>query len=132
MPRPKKWRRVCCMPQNTEFVPKNSSSEETVVMTIDEYETLRLIDYEQLNQEECAAQMNVARTTVQSIYMSARKKLSTCLVEGHALQIAGGDILLCEHETEDGLLPCGRTCCHRNCCPKYHQETDEAETNKDE
>lgn len=123
MPRPKKWRRVCSLPQNTEFVPKNSSWENTVVMSIDEYETIRLIDYEQLTQEECSAQMNVARTTVQAIYVAARKKLSVCLVEGHALQIAGGDISLCDHDGKDGRLPCGKTCCYKKCCNKHKQGT---------
>ena len=60
------------------------------MMSIDEYESIRLIDYEGLTQEECAKSMDVARTTVTSIYDSARKKLAKLLVEGKTLCISGG------------------------------------------
>lgn len=43
---------------------------------MEEYEALRLMDYLGLNQEEAAAQMGVARTTVQRIYAQARRKLA--------------------------------------------------------
>ena len=42
-------------------------------MTVDDSETIRLIDLERFNQEECAKQMNIARSTVQGIYIEARK-----------------------------------------------------------
>ena len=67
-----------------------------MTLTVDEYEVLRLIDYEGLLQEECAEKMQVARTTVQAIYGAARKKLATMLVEATALRIEGGNVRLCE------------------------------------
>ena len=78
-------------------------------MSVDEYEAIRLIDYEGLTQEECAEQMSVARTTVQAIYDSARKKLALVLVDSKRLIIGGGDYRFC-----DGS---GRHCkgnCRRN------------------
>ena len=53
---------------------------EAVVMTVDQYETVRLIDLEGFTQEACAEKMEIARTTVQSIYAEARKKLADALV----------------------------------------------------
>ena len=71
MPRPKKCRKVCCMPVVNMFAPssyEDGLSMEVIVMTIDEYETIRLIDREGLSQSECSKYMNVARTTVQQVY----------------------------------------------------------------
>lgn len=70
--------------------------EEWINMKVDEYETIRLIDLEGFTQEECSKQMNVARTTVQGIYIKARKKLAESLVEGKVLIIEGGEYRLCE------------------------------------
>lgn len=98
MSRPVKCRKVCCLPMSNSFSPSdtNYSESSTVFMTVDEYETIRLIDYRGFSQEECARQMNVARTTAQSIYLEARKKLSDCLVNGKALKIEGGSYKLCD------------------------------------
>jgi len=113
MPRPKKWRKVCCLPERNRFGPLNSPSNEDdfVTMTVDEYETIRLIDLEGFTQEECAKQMNIARTTVQGIYNEARYKLADSLVHGKILTIEGGDYQLC-----DGLektCRCGGCLRHR-------------------
>ncbi len=94
MTRPKKKRRICCMPENQVFYPNNLKDKGLVILTVDEYEVLRLIDYKQLNQEEAAVIMNVARTTVQSMYSKARKKLATMLVESKKLEIRGGNYIL--------------------------------------
>ena len=108
MARPTKWRKVCCLPESNKFGPLDASpdSKSAVNMTVDEYETIRLIDLEGFTQEECANQMNVARTTVQGIYTEARKKLAESLVDGKVLLIEGGEYRLCE-----GLgNSCGRGC----------------------
>lgn len=74
MPRPMKCRKVCQMPRTREFHPAGGSPrKEAVVLTVDEYEAVRLIDRQGFSQEECSAYMQVARSTVQSIYNSARK-----------------------------------------------------------
>lgn len=97
MPRPRKWRKVCCLPESTRFGPLNASQvHDHVIMTVEEYETIRLIDLEGFTQEECAGRMNIARTTVQGIYTEARKKLAEFLVNGKVLRIEGGDYQLCE------------------------------------
>ena len=64
MPRSAKCRRVCQMPTHCRFSPERPAHREAVELTVEEYEALRLMDYLGLTQEEAAAQMGVARTTV--------------------------------------------------------------------
>lgn len=90
MPRPVRCRRIEQMPVYRSFSPDDTEVSKIVRMTVDEYESLRLLDDEGMTQETCAAQMNVARTAVTAIYESARKKVADALVHGKRLLIAGG------------------------------------------
>lgn len=119
MPRPRKFRNVCHFPRTLSFHPEDGGEgRETVVLTVDEYETIRLIDGEGLSQEECGERMQVARTTVQLIYASARKKLADVLVEGRELRIEGGEYRLC-----DGHAPsCGETGCFKQHYNKLYEK----------
>ena len=102
MPRPRKFRKVCHFPQTRSFSPVEPEEErEPVLMTVDEYETIRLIDKEGLSQEECCSFMQVARTTVQQVYATARKKLADAIVDGRPLLITGGEFRLCSGEDPD-------------------------------
>ena len=113
MPRPKKCRKVCHLPTEKEFIPYGNCHQKSyVIMTVDEYETIRLIDYQGFSQEECGEYMHIARTTVQQIYTRARQKLSKVLVEGLPFRIEGGVYQLC-----DGLehtCGCGGCKKHKN------------------
>jgi len=111
MPRPRKWRNVCCLPESKVFGPLNEANPdgEMITMTVEEYETIRLIDLEGMTQEECADRMNVARTTVQRIYNDARRKLAETLVNGTILKIEGGTYKLCEKTNQ----MCGCSQCPR-------------------
>ncbi len=95
MPRPIRCRRIGQQPVYRSFSPNDVPEAESVTMTVDEFETLRLLDDEGLTQEACAAQMNIARTTVTAIYESARRKVAQALVHGKRLLITGG---CCEFE----------------------------------
>lgn len=115
MSRPMKWRKVCCLPDNSQFGPLDpfAVKKDFVNMTVDEYETIRLIDLEGFTQEECASQMNIARTTVQGIYNEARRKVAESLVNGKVLFIGGGEYRLCDGVGRD----CGGGACRRE---KHH------------
>ena len=97
MPRPRKCRRICTEPEYVGFQPDGILSGESVTLTLDEFEVIRLVDYRKLTHEQCAKQMEVSRTTVTEIYERARFKLAECLVEGKRLVIAGGDYRICDH-----------------------------------
>ena len=117
MPRPRKCRRVCDFPQTLAFSPEDRGNGETaVILTVDEYEAIRLIDKEGLSQEQCGDFMQVARTTVQQIYASARRKLADMLVDGLSLRIEGGDYQLCSGENR----ACGCGDCHKQKCSQHH------------
>jgi len=118
MPRPRKYRKVCHFPQSLSFSPTETAEEKApILLTVDEYETIRLIDREGFSQEACGDRMGVARTTVQLIYASARKKLSEMLVDGKPLQIAGGDYRLC-----DGAEDCGQKLCYKQHYYKQYEK----------
>ena len=94
MPRPKKCRKVCCLPDNDGFVPVRGGEELTpIVLNVDEYEAIRLIDREGFSQEQCGEYMRIARTTVQQIYAAARKKLADALAG--VLSALKVDALIC-------------------------------------
>ena len=90
MPRPFRCRKIEQMPVYRSFSPDDIKDVDSILMTVDEFETLRLLDYEGLTQEKCANKMNIARTTVTAIYESARKKIAMMLVSGKRLLITGG------------------------------------------
>lgn len=107
MARPTRCRRVCAEPECRGFTPETAAGPDTVILTVDEYEAIRLVDYEKRTHEQCAAQMEISRTTATEIYESARFKLSDSLVNGKTLVIAGGHYRVCQGDRERG---CGRNC----------------------
>lgn len=118
MSRPRKCRKVCSLPKSAGFLPvAGEDGKDAVFMTVDEYEAIRLIDKEKFSQEECVQYMNVARTTIQAIYTSAREKIAIALVEGRALKIEGGDYRLCDGQEE--YCACGG-------CPKHRFRKEKA------
>lgn len=106
MPRPRKRKRICCLPAVTAFGPADASGAGSVELALEEYETVRLIDHEGLDQAACSKVMGVARSTVQRLYNDARRKIADCIVGGKTLVISGGDYTLCSS-------PCHTPVCAR-------------------
>jgi predicted DNA-binding protein (UPF0251 family) len=90
--RPKKTRWIKCSPLGRLFIPQPGSNtlKEAIVLSLDEFEAVRLLDYEGLSQIEAAKQMHVHRSTVSRIISSARRKIAQALVEISTLKIEGG------------------------------------------
>ncbi|MDY3014077.1 MAG: DUF134 domain-containing protein [Evtepia sp.] len=107
MPRPQRCRRVCKEPDCVGFSPEGKRNAETVLLSVDEFEVLRLVDHEKMTHGQCAEQMDISRTTVTEIYESARYKVSDALVNGNRLLIAGGTYRLCDGSA---VRCCGKVC----------------------
>ena len=94
MPRPYCCRRIAGRPVASIFKPIGIPIDELeeVVMTLDEFEALRLSDLESLYQEQAAERMGVSRPTFARVVDSAHRKLADVLVHGKALRIEGGPV----------------------------------------
>lgn len=93
MARPEKNRRVCKPPKMKGFKPFGipHCKLEVVQLTIEEYESIRLVNYEMLQQKEAAILMNISRPTLTRIYNKALKNITKAFVEGKAIVIDGGN-----------------------------------------
>jgi predicted DNA-binding protein (UPF0251 family) len=98
MARPEKLRCVAQLPNVGSFRPVGipASALQAVRLSLEELESIRLKDLEELEQEECAQQMRVSRPTFHRILESARKKLADALINGKAIQIEGGNFELAQ------------------------------------
>ncbi|NCC99777.1 MAG: DUF134 domain-containing protein [Bacteroidia bacterium] len=94
MPRPKQCRKIVSPPLMLGFKPFGipRSMFEEVTLQYDEYESIRLLDYEGLLQEEAAEKMNISRPTLTRIYENARKTIAKAFVEGKMIVIEGGNV----------------------------------------
>lgn len=90
--RPKKTRWIKCLPGERCFRPrcKSSAKLEGVVLTVDEFEAIRLACLEGMKQEDAAKSMKISRPTFSRIITSACKKLADALVNVKAIKIEGG------------------------------------------
>jgi len=99
MSRPRKIRQVQFPPRYTSFkpcgIPRIQLSQ--IELTLDEFEAIRLVDEQGLEQETAATQLGVSRPTVTRLVESARKKVASMLVKGAVLVIQGGNYRLDGH-----------------------------------
>jgi hypothetical protein len=83
------------IPETTNFRANGIpiTPENTTILTIEELEALRLVDLEDLKQEEAAAMMGVSRKTLWNDLQRARKKVTNALVQGKTIRIQGGNYI---------------------------------------
>jgi len=96
MSRPVRNRRMQRPPLIKGFIPYGGQvlSKEKVLLLMEEYEAIRLMDYEMHTQESSAKMMDISRPTFTRIYDSARKKISRALVLSLQIEIVGGNVEL--------------------------------------
>ena len=96
MPRRKQFRKVSKEPVISIFKPAGIPAKELdeIFITVDEFEAVRLADFEGLNQREASDTMHVSQPTFNRILTSARKKIAETIVRGIVLRIEGGEYVL--------------------------------------
>ena len=111
MSRPQCCRRVAGRPIASVFHPAGIPARGLVeiVLTLDEFEAIRLADLEGLYQEQAAERMSVSRPTFGRILAAAHRKVAEALAHGKALKIEGGTIRV----GQPGSSRCGCPRCHR-------------------
>lgn len=94
MSRGKRCRKMSGIPPVKGFHPFgiNPYLNEPVILALEEYESIKLADYDGLSQEEASVKMNVSRPTFTRIYEEARKKIAKALAEGRSFFIEGGNV----------------------------------------
>ena len=90
MPRPKRPRCIAARPSIKGFRPRGVEETGEVILSLEEFEAIRLIDYQGLDQSGAAEIMEVSRQTVGRILKSARYKIAESLVTAKRLTVQGG------------------------------------------
>ena len=98
MSRPIRCRRVWFEPNVTYFKPAGVRmiNLEESILTVDEFEAIRLKDLEGLDEETAAKKMTISQPTFNRVVTSARKKIADAIVHGKAIKIFGGNYKLRE------------------------------------
>jgi len=90
MPRPKRPRCIASEPAIKGFKPRGAVETGEVILSLEEFEALRLIDYEGMDQSGAAQVMDVSRQTVGRVLKTARHKIAESLVTAKRLTVQGG------------------------------------------
>ncbi|MFA7115657.1 MAG: Zn-ribbon containing protein [Bacteroidales bacterium] len=93
--RPKITRRMTSVPIISGFYPYGKlvkKDTSPILIHYEEYESLRLCDYEKYNQSDAAEIMEISRPTFTRIYISVREKIAQAFVEGKSMKIEGGKV----------------------------------------
>jgi len=93
MVRPRRIRRISFQPDVTYFKPVGipmSNLKETI-LSFDELEAIRLIDFEGMEQGKAGKKMKISQSTLSRLLRIGRKKLADAIINGQAIKIKGGD-----------------------------------------
>ena len=93
MPRPRRTRRIFFQPDVTYFKPIGIPmiNLKEIVLNFDELETIRLIDFEGMEQNKAGKKMKISQSTLSRLLRTGRKKLADAIINGQAIKIQGGN-----------------------------------------
>jgi len=93
--RPKKYRIIKVDPKISQFSPRGRPGRpDEVELKMDEFEALRLTDYQDLPQKEAARSMRISQQTFSRILRRARKIIAKGITTGSAIRIQGGQYVI--------------------------------------
>jgi len=115
MPRPKRPRCIISRPIIKEFRPEGIEAKGEITLSLEEFEAIRLIDFEGLDQSRAAETMNVSRQTFGRILKIGRFNLSKALVNAYRLKVAGGCYIINDNGPGNGRRGYGRGQRRRGC-----------------
>ena len=94
MPRKKINRMVLQPPLYSDFKPVGVTARdlETIELSLDEYEAIRLADFSNMDHAEAASEMEISRSTFTRLIEKARYKLASFIIQGKLLRIDGGNV----------------------------------------
>ena len=100
-------------------MPVGAEKIDAVVLSIEEFEVMRHVDYQKMTHEECARHMAISRTTATELYETARTKIADSLINGKVLCIEGGNYKVCEGASGckalHGAVACEEKCKGKEC-----------------
>ncbi|AEH06229.1 DUF134 domain-containing protein [Methanothermococcus okinawensis] len=104
----------------------NNNEKEVLHLSLEELESIRLVDYLGYSHEEAANAMGISRRVFWNILKSARKKVSDFLVNGKIIRIEGGYYKLRECGMND-ICGKGKYCIFKptRCCPRFQVNDDD-------
>ena len=149
MPQVKKARSIGTPPLFSTFKPAGVRriGKVAIQLALDEFEAIRLADFEGLDHAESAVLMEISRSTFSRLVRKARQKVAQLLVEGRCLEISGGavhfegnamrcrdcgftssvdfgsELTECPSCDSTDLIDVGRTFGHGQCCKNHHRQS---------
>jgi len=128
MARPHRLRLIENFPDCSYFKPQGIklNNLNVVVLKLDEYETLRLKDYEGLSEIDASKKMEISQPTFNRLYVDAKKKIVKAIIEGLAIKIEGGNVKM---PNRDGTGPKGEGCMTGRGLGKCNKDNKESENN---
>jgi uncharacterized protein len=101
MPRPFRNRMISYEGDFFHFVPRGIRNFKENLLSVDEFEAVRLIDLEEVDQKKAAEKMEISQPTLSRILKSARKKISDAVINGKSIKISGGKYKMVLSEESD-------------------------------
>jgi len=107
MPRKKCLRYIANNPGVSYYKPAGVPMKklQEVVLSLDEFEAIRLADAEGLYHLDAAKKMKISRQTFGRVISSARKNVAKALIAGHAIKIEGGNVDIKKIFDTDSNIP---------------------------